>query len=272
MEFPVTLSAHSVKVGDFNNDGLLDVGTMNSNSASVMLGNGDGSVQTPLVASVPGNNINLVVGDYNKDGKLDMATSNTASTGTVSVLKGRGDGSFEPYNSYYAFSARVLRHWRLQRGRLLGLRLSELLCGHIHERVLLNNGDGTYGAPHTYGITQTGYEIEVADFNNDGHEDFAVRGGSKYMVSHGKGDGTFYPSVDFATPNGRFEAGTHGDFNGDGAVDLAYPSTNGITVVANDNADYQNLAGARDLPRYSTSNDHVWIGTADDDLGDRCQW
>ncbi len=94
--------------------------------------------------------------------------------------------------------------------------------------VLLNNGDGTYGAPHTYGIAQTGYEIEVEDFNNDGHDDFAVRGGSKYMVSMGKGDGTFYPSVQFPTPAGRFEAGTHGDFNGDGAVRLGLSSSSGV--------------------------------------------
>lgn len=110
--------------------------------------------------------------------------------------------------------------------------------------VILNNGDGTYGAPHTYGIAQTGYEIEVEDFNSDGHDDFAVRGGSSYMVSLGKGDGTFYPSVNYPTPNGGFEAGTHGDFNGDGAIDLAYPSGSSVVVLTNDNADSQNLAGA----------------------------
>ena len=110
--------------------------------------------------------------------------------------------------------------------------------------VILNNGDGTYAAPHTYGIAQTGYEIEVEDFNSDGNDDFAVRGASQYMVHLGKGDGTFYPEVTYATPAGRFEAGAHGDFNGDGAVDFAYPSTGGVTVVTNDHADYQNLAGA----------------------------
>lgn len=244
IEYPVTPSAHSIKLGDFNNDGKLDVGTMNSNSASVLLGNGDGSLQAPLVATVLGNNINLVVGDYNHDGNLDMATSNTASNGTINVLRGRGDGSFEPYQSYYAFSAPVY----LAQGDFNHDGYLDFACPNSYAAtsmsVLLNNGDGTYSAPHTYGIAQTGYEIEVADFNNDGNDDFAVRGGSQYMVSHGKGDGTFYPSVNFPTPSGRFEAGTHGDFNGDGAVDLAYPSTNGVTVVSNDNADGQNLAGA----------------------------
>src|SRR5947209_6946621 len=111
--------------------------------------------------------------------------------------------------------------------------------------VILNNGDGTYAAPHTYGIAQTGYEIEVADFNNDGNDDFAVRGANEYMVHLGKGDGTFYPEVAYGTTGGLFQRGARGDFNGDGAVDLAYPTLAGtVTVVANDNADGQNLAGA----------------------------
>src|SRR4051812_39387580 len=49
----------------------------------------------------------------------------------------------------------------------------------------------------------------------------------------GKGDGTFYPSVSYAVPAGRFEMGGAGDFNGDGAADFLYPSTAGVTVVMN---------------------------------------
>ncbi|MFO1064390.1 MAG: VCBS repeat-containing protein [Pirellulales bacterium] len=244
VEFAAPPTAHSLRLADFNHDGLLDVGTMNTNSAGVMLGNGDGTLQSAMVTPVAGNNINLVIGDYNRDGNMDMATSNTNSIGTVNVLKGRGDGSFDPAVSYYAFSAPVY----LATGDFNHDGYLDFACPNSYAAtsmsVLLNNGDGTYGAPHTYGIAQTGYEIEVADFNNDGNEDFAVRGGSMYMISHGKGDGTFYPSVTFPTPNGRFEAGTHGDFNGDGAVDLAYPGAGGVTVVSNDNADAQNLAGA----------------------------
>lgn len=244
IEFAATPGTHSVKTGDFNNDGQLDVATMNTGSASLFLGNGDGTLQFRRDTAVAGNNINLVVGDYNHDGNLDMATSNTASIGTISVVRGHGDGSFDAPSSYYAFSAPVY----LAQGDFNHDGYLDFACPNSYAAtsmsVVMNNGDGTYAPPHTYGIAQTGYEIEVADFNHDGHDDFAVRGGSQYMVSHGKGDGTFYPSVNFATPSGRFEAGTHGDFNGDGAVDLAYPSTSGVTVVTNDNSDYQNLAGA----------------------------
>src|SRR5581483_4520397 len=88
-------------------------------------------------------------------------------------------------------------------------------------------------------------EIEVGDFNNDGNDDFAVRGSTMYMVHLGKGDGTFYPEVTYAASGGWFYHGAKGDFNGDGAIDLAYPKLGGgVTVVANDGADAQNLAGA----------------------------
>src|SRR5215218_7443730 len=84
----------------------------------------------------------------------------------------------------------------------------------------------------------------VEDFNHDGNDDFAVRGSSRYMVHLGKGDGTFYPSVDYAVPAGRFEMGGTGDFNGDGSVDFLYPSSAGVTVVMNAADDRANLAGA----------------------------
>lgn len=234
----------SVKVADFNNDGRADVGLTGSNTAAVLLGNGDGTLGSPLSAPVPGNNINLVVGDFDRDGNLDMATSNTVSVGTISVLKGRGDGSFGPVASYPAFSAPVY----LASGDFNHDGYDDFVVPNSYAQtsmsVIMNNGDGTYAAPHTYGIAQTGYEIETGDFNNDGNDDFAVRGASEYMVHLGKGDGTFYAEQTYATPSGRFESGTHGDFNGDGAVDFAYPSAGGVTVVTNDHADFQNLAGA----------------------------
>jgi hypothetical protein len=110
---------------------------------------------------------------------------------------------------------------------------------------LVDHGDGTYAPPVLYPLAETGYEIEVADFNNDGIQDFAVRGASQYQIEYGKGDGTFFQSQNFATPIGQFEHGSqHGDFNGDGALDLAYVSNVGVTVVMNANDSVANQAGA----------------------------
>jgi hypothetical protein len=253
--------AHSIKAGDFNHDGKLDLATMNSTSASLLLGNGDGTFQAPLSNYIPGNSTNMIVGDFDRDGNLDLVTSNTMSTGTITLLHGRGDGSFDAAQSYYAYSAPVY----VASGDFNNDGYDDLAVANSYAAtsmsVIMNHGDGTFEAPKTYSIAQTGYEIEAGDFNHDGNEDFAVRGSSQYMVSLGKGDGTFYSSVNYSTPAGRFESGSVGDFDGDGATDFAYASTGGVTVMMNANDDVANVAGATTFqvstPASSTSGSAV---------------
>src|SRR5947209_7137157 len=76
-----SLGARQLGIGDFNNDGKLDIAVNNSGSASILLGNGDGSFQASVTYALPGNT-NMIGGDFNNDGNLDLATSNTLSLGT----------------------------------------------------------------------------------------------------------------------------------------------------------------------------------------------
>ncbi len=71
-------------VGDFNGDGKTDLVTR----YTVLLGNGDGTFQSPIPISDLGY-IPVVVADFNGDGKADLATQS-------GVLLGNGDGSFQP--------------------------------------------------------------------------------------------------------------------------------------------------------------------------------
>jgi hypothetical protein len=67
-------SFSSVTLGDFNGDGQLDLAVANqgsSNSASILLGNGDGTFQSAV--NYPGGTSVMAAGDFNGDGRLDLA-------------------------------------------------------------------------------------------------------------------------------------------------------------------------------------------------------
>src|SRR5262249_24784275 len=97
-------SPHSVAVGDFNGDGRLDVVTTQqlTDTASVLLGRGDGTFAQPLVFAASGQNFtpqSLALGDVNGDGKLDLVIKSVSFLDSdvfhIGVLLGRGDGTFQ---------------------------------------------------------------------------------------------------------------------------------------------------------------------------------
>src|SRR5580658_3763965 len=90
-----------IVAGDFNGDGKLDLAVTNSagNNVSILLGKGDGTFGTPTNFATGIEPEFIAVGDLNGDGKLDLAIANVAQGfggGSVSVLFGKGDGTFRP--------------------------------------------------------------------------------------------------------------------------------------------------------------------------------
>jgi uncharacterized protein (TIGR03437 family) len=86
-------------LGDFNRDGFLDVAVVNEISygtMSLLIGNGNGSLQSPLSFAVGPNPSFIVAADFNLDGNLDLAVANTAAD-TVSILMGTGTRVFLPH-------------------------------------------------------------------------------------------------------------------------------------------------------------------------------
>jgi len=103
--------------------------------------------------------------------------------------------------------------------------------------VLLGRGDGTFAAPSTLHAGIQALAVRSGDFNGDGKPDLAVVTDldvfGSVQILLGNGDGSFQPQVGY--PTGRFSVALSvGDFNGDGASDLAVvnQASNTVTILA----------------------------------------
>jgi hypothetical protein len=229
----------SVAVGDFNGDGIFDLAVANiySNNLSVLLGKGDGTF-LPAVNYPAGTQPDSVaVGDFNGDGIPDLAIANRGTypnytDGSVSILLGKGDGTFLTAQSYAA----GISPWSVAVGDFNGDGIKDLAVANNAYygtvSVLLGKGDGTFLAAVNYSAGASPSSVAVGDFNGDGKPDLAVAnsGSNNVSVLRGQGDGTFLPAQTFpagASPRSL----AVGDFNGDGIPDLAVANGSGVSVL-----------------------------------------
>jgi hypothetical protein len=184
------------------------------------------TTQTPATGTKP---FAIAAGDFNHDGIPDLAVANSGAD-TVSVLLGKGDGTYQPQATYAvgngAYSVAV--------GDFNGDGNPDLAVTNLSDNtasILLGNGDGTFQAQHTYGTGGGPNAVAVGDFNGDGNLDLAVVNQTDNTVSIllGNGDGTFQAKQPYATGKGPVSL-VVGDFNGDGIPDLAVANNTDNTV------------------------------------------
>ena len=256
-----------------NGDGKLDLVVANycdsrdcrDGSVGVLLGNGDGTFQT-AVSYGPGGNgggaFSVAVADVNGDGKLDLLVANlcldssNCDSGSVGVLLGNGEGTFQPAVPYgsggaYADSVAV--------ADVNGDGKPDLLvvndCGDVNcdsdgtVGVLLGNGDGTFQTAVSYDSGgRFGLSVAVADVNGDNKPDLLVTNGNtsgSVGVLLNKGDGTFQTAVVYDSGGYDTFLVTVSDVNGDGKLDLVVANqcadsscdTNGLVGVLLGNGD-----------------------------------
>jgi hypothetical protein len=212
---PTFTGTGNLFAADFNGDGKLD---LLDSYGNLQLGNGDGTfIPGPSVAGTP-----LAVADFNGDGKPDVLEQ---GTGTLLVLLGNGDGTFQaPISTDSGADLTGIAAGDLNgdgKADVVGVFNGSML-------VYLSKGDGTFaaGVPYSLGTTSTpSAPMTLADFNGDKKTDAAVsidssNGPGQEIVFLGNGDGTFRTALTSPGVDGP-ESVVAGDFNGDGKLDLA---------------------------------------------------
>ncbi len=146
----------------------------------------------------------VAVGDFRGNGLIDVVTGNNDTANTVSVLLGKGDGTFAAHVDYAVGAAPS----GIAVGDFNGDGKLDIVVVYgfndARVAVLLGNGDGTFQEP--FKSTVAGFQggsIAVGDFNGDGKLDVAVSdselAASGVDIMLGNGDGTFKAPVTYAT-------------------------------------------------------------------------
>ncbi len=193
----------AVAIGDLNNDGKPDVVVASagqpgsSGMVSVLLGNGDGTLQAPQNTTVNAGAQSIALADFNGDGKLDavvaafgnQANGGGSDAGGIVVLLGGGNGTLtaQPPLTVSGLYATAVTAADLNGDGipdLAAVMISTPNQGKSTLAVFLGKGDGTFQSPRTFplkgansslsGVISNLGGIVVGDWNGDGKPDIAA--------------------------------------------------------------------------------------------------
>ena len=216
-------------VGDFNNNGTLDVAVALGSGVSILLGNGQGSFSAPTFFQASANKI--ITADFNNDGKLDLAITGN----TTQIRLGNGAGQFAAASCGVQSVSGGMAAGDVNGDGKLDLVRANILAAQI--QIHLGDGAGCLGASTNIDVRNFGRPgfVALADLNKDGKLDIVA--GATVLL--GNGSGAFGPPFAFGMGSLGSDPGANtviADFDGDSNLDIASASTGSAGILFGDGA------------------------------------